>query len=481
MRTFSNFNGNFHIFPVFFGGFSALWPEMGQYDRYYPFSTKFSVPAPVFSAIRPLRRLSGSPIMKIAPAEAAQALHVPAGVMRLAGAAKEIMNMYRIQTMNKISPVGLNRFPSELYEVSDTVQDPQGILVRSAKLLDMEFNPSLLAIARAGVGVNNIPLDRCAEAGIPVFSTPGANANAVKELVICAMLIGSRDIPGAIRWVREQAASGVEVSTVVEKGKSAFVGPELYKKTIGIIGLGAIGSIVANTAIALGMDVYGYDPFLSVDTALRLDRHVHVVKDINDLYKRADYVTMHIHYTEKTAHMINADAIAAMKRGVRVINLARGEIVDDEAMLAALDTGKVAAYVTDFPNNRLLTAPHVIAMPHLGASTPESEQNCAAMAVDELRDYLENGNIRTSVNLPEMSMERSGVQRLCILHKNVPGMLANITSLFGRDGVNVENLSNKSRGDYAYTMVDLSTKVGGDVVEDVKRMANVIRVRVLEW
>ena len=419
--------------------------------------------------------------MKIAPAEAAQALHVPAGVMRLAGAAKEIMNMYRIQTMNKISPVGLNRFPSELYEVSDTVQDPQGILVRSAKLLDMEFNPGLLAIARAGVGVNNIPLERCAEAGIPVFSTPGANANAVKELVICAMLIGSRDIPGAIRWVREQAASGVEVSTVVEKGKSAFVGPELYKKTIGIIGLGAIGSIVANTAISLGMDVYGYDPFLSVDTALRLDRPVHVVKDINDLYKRADYITMHIHYTEKTAHMINADAIAAMKRGVRVINLARGEIVDDEAMLAALDTGKVAAYVTDFPNNRLLTAPHVIAMPHLGASTPESEQNCAAMAVDELRDYLENGNIRTSVNLPEMSMERSGVQRLCILHKNVPGMLANITSLFGRDGVNVENLSNKSRGDYAYTMVDLSTKVGGDVVEDVKRMANVIRVRVLEW
>ena len=419
--------------------------------------------------------------MEDASSEAAQAPHVPLGVMQLVGAAKEIMNMYRIQTMNKISPVGLNRFPAELYEVSDTVQDPQGILVRSAKLLDMEFNPGLLAIARAGVGVNNIPLDRCAEAGIPVFSTPGANANAVKELVICAMLIGSRDIPGAIRWVREQAASGIEVSTVVEKGKSAFVGPELYKKTIGIIGLGAIGSIVANAAISLGMDVYGYDPFLSVDTALRLDRHVHVVKDINDLYKRADYVTMHIHYTEKTAHMINADAIGAMKRGVRVINLARGEIVDDEAMLAALDTGKVAAYITDFPNNRLLAAPHVIALPHLGASTPESEQNCAAMAVDELRDYLENGNIRTSVNLPEMSMERSGVQRLCILHKNVPGMLANITSLFGRDSVNVENLSNKSRGDYAYTMVDLSTKVGEHVVEDVEHMPNVIRVRVLEW
>ena len=258
--------------------------------------------------------------------------------------------MYRIQTMNKISPVGLNRFPSELYEVGDAVQDPQGILVRSAKLLDLEFNPGLLAIARAGVGVNNIPLDRCAAAGIPVFSTPGANANAVKELVICAMLMGSRDIPGAIRWVREQAASGVDVSTVVEKGKSAFIGPELYKKTLGIIGLGAIGSIVANTAISLGMDVYGYDPFLSVDTALRLDRHVHVVKDINDLYKRSDYITMHIHYTEKTAHMIDADAIAAMKRGVRVINLARGEIVDDEAMLTALDTVRVLLDVLEDMN-----------------------------------------------------------------------------------------------------------------------------------
>lgn len=389
--------------------------------------------------------------------------------------------MYRVLTLNRIAPEGLACLPAPAYAVSDSEADPQAILVRSAKLHDYAFPESLLAIARAGAGVDNIPLDRCSEAGIAVFSTPGANANAVKELVICAMLMGSRDIPGAIRWVREQAASGVDVSTVVEKGKSAFIGPELYKKTLGIIGLGAIGSIVANTAISLGMDVYGYDPFLSVDTALRLDRHVHVVKDINDLYKRSDYITMHIHYTEKTAHMIDADAIAAMKRGVRVINLARGEIVDDEAMLTALDTGMVAAYITDFPNNRLLTAPHVIAMPHLGASTPESEQNCAAMAVDTLRDYLESGNIRSSVNLPEMTMDRSGVQRLCVLHKNVPGMLANITSLFGRDGVNVENLSNKSRGDYAYTMVDLGSKVGDNVIEDVRRTANVIRVRSLEW
>ena len=388
--------------------------------------------------------------------------------------------MYHVKTMNKISKIGLAEL-DDRFEISDTMEHEDAILVRSAKLHDYDFPAELLCIARAGAGVNNIPLDRAAEAGIVVFNTPGANANAVKELVICAMLMGSRDIPGAIRWVREQAASGVDVSTVVEKGKSAFIGPELYKKTLGIIGLGAIGSIVANTAISLGMDVYGYDPFLSVDTALRLDRHVHVVKDINDLYKRSDYITMHIHYTEKTAHMIDADAIAAMKRGVRVINLARGEIVDDEAMLTALDTGMVAAYITDFPNNRLLTAPHVIAMPHLGASTPESEQNCAAMAVDTLRDYLESGNIRSSVNLPEMTMDRSGVQRLCVLHKNVPGMLANITSLFGRDGVNVENLSNKSRGDYAYTMVDLGSKVGDNVIEDVRRTANVIRVRSLEW
>lgn len=389
--------------------------------------------------------------------------------------------MYRIQTMNKISPVGLNRFDAALYEVGDEVQDPQGILVRSAKLLDMEFNPSLLAIARAGVGVNNIPLDRCAAAGIPVFSTPGANANAVKELVLCAMLIGSRDIPGALNWVREQAASGVEVSTVVEKGKSAFVGPEIFRKTLGVVGLGAIGSLVANAAIQLGMDVYGYDPFLSVDAALRLDHHIHIVKDIRDLYKRSDYVTFHIHCTDQTRGMVDADAIASMKRGIRVINLARGEIVQDDAMIPALETGRVAAYITDFPNNRLLAAPHVVAMPHLGASTPESEQNCAVMAADELKDYLETGNVRNSVNLPAVSMTPSGVMRLCILHKNVPGMLANITTLFGRDGVNVENLSNKSKGDWAYTMVDLAAHIGDDVLQDVRAMEHVVRVRAINW
>ncbi|MBP3486012.1 MAG: 3-phosphoglycerate dehydrogenase, partial [Oscillospiraceae bacterium] len=345
--------------------------------------------------------------------------------------------MYRIKTFNKISPVGLSRFDPELYSVGDDLTGEDGILVRSAKLQDYEFPDNLLGIARAGVGVNNIPLDRCSQAGIAVFNTPGANANAVKELVLCAMLIGSRDVDGAIRWVRQQVYAGVDVTTVVEKGKSAFIGPEIYKKTLGVIGLGAIGSLVANLALDLGMDVYGYDPFLSVDSALRLDRHIHVVQDIHELYKRADYITIHIHFTPKTEKMINEKAIASMKRGARFINLARGEIVDDDAMLAALDTGKVATYVTDFPNNRIVQAPHVIAMPHLGASTPESEQNCAVMAVDQLRDYLENGNIRNSVNLPNVTLERSGVMRMCIIHKNIPAMLASITTLLAKDRVNV--------------------------------------------
>ena len=388
--------------------------------------------------------------------------------------------MYRIKTFNKISPVGLSRFDPDLYSVGDDLTGEDGILVRSAKLQDYEFPDNLLGIARAGVGVNNIPLDRCSQAGIAVFNTPGANANAVKELVLCAMLIGSRDVDGAIRWVRQQVDAGVDVTTVVEKGKSAFLGPEIYKKTLGVIGLGAIGSLVANLALDLGMDVYGYDPFLSVDSALRLDRHIHVVQDIHELYKRADYITIHIHFTPKTEKMIDEKAIASMKRGVRFINLARGEIVDDDAMLAALDTGKVATYVTDFPNNRIVQAPHVIAMPHLGASTPESEQNCAVMAVDQLRDYLENGNIRNSVNLPNVTLERSGVMRMCIIHKNIPAMLANITTLLATDGVNVENLSNKSKGDYAYTLVDLGSKVGQTVINDVTHLPNVIRVRVIE-
>ena len=388
--------------------------------------------------------------------------------------------MYRIKTFNKIDPAGLARLDPARYEVGEAVAAEEGILVRSADLLDYAFPESLMAIARAGVGVNNIPLGRCSEKGVAVFSTPGANANAVKELVLCAMLISSRDVTGAVRWVKEQASSGREVEDVVEKGKSAFVGPELYRKALGVIGLGAIGSLVANVALDLGMDVYGYDPFLSVDAALRLDRHVHVVQDVNELYKKADYITAHIHFNEKTRHMIGADACAAMKPGARLINLARGGIVDDGALLAALDAGQLTAYVTDFPTNELVAAPHVIAMPHLGASTPESEQNCAVMAAEELRDYLENGNIKNSVNFPDVYLERSGAQRLCVIHKNIPAMLANITALLSRDGVNVENLSNKSKGDYAYTLVDLGTRVEPAVIADLKALANVIRVRAID-
>ncbi|MET0018164.1 NAD(P)-dependent oxidoreductase [Oscillibacter sp.] len=388
--------------------------------------------------------------------------------------------MYHIKTFNKISPVGLNKLDRETYVVSDSEENEDGILVRSAKLLDYQFPRNLLAISRAGVGVNNIPVDRCSENGIAVFSTPGANANAVKELVLCAMLLSSRDVQGSSNWVRSQAAAGVDVTTVVEKGKSAFAGPEIYKKTIGIIGLGAIGALVANICLSMGMNVYGYDPFLSVDSALRLDRHIHVVKDINELYRRADYITAHIHFTEKTYHTIDAAAIANMKRGVRIINLARGEIVDDDAILAALETGKASWYVTDFPNNKLLQNKRVIPFPHLGASTPESEQNCAVMAVDELTEYLETGNIRNSVNLPPVNFPRSGVMRMCIIHRNIPAMLANITRLLSKDNINVANMSNKSRDSYAYTVVDLDTRIDHTVIDDVKALKGVIRVRVIE-
>ena len=388
--------------------------------------------------------------------------------------------MYHIKTFNKISPAGLSRLSPEHYAVSDAEEAPEGILVRSAKLLDMDFPKSLLAIARAGAGINNIPIDLCSENGVAVFSTPGANANAVKELVLCAMLMSSRDVVGSCNWVRSQAAAGVDVSGVVEKGKSAFAGPELYKKSIGVIGLGAIGALVSNICLSMGMDVYGYDPHLSVDAALRLDRHIQVVKDVTELYRRADYITLHIHFTEETYHLIDAAAISNMKRGARLINLARGEVVDDDAVLPALETGRLSWYVTDFPNNRLLQSKRVIPLPHLGASTPESEQNCAVMAADSLREYLETGNVRNSVNLPSVDFPRSGFMRMCIIHKNIPAMLANIMRVLSTDGANVANMSNKSRGAYAYTVVDLDSKIDRILVDDVTALNGVIRVRVIE-
>ena len=387
--------------------------------------------------------------------------------------------MFKIKTMNKIAAIGLDRLPAELYTVGDDVSGEAGILVRSAKLHDYHVPDSLWAIARAGAGTNNIPVEQCAEKGIVVFNTPGANANAVKELAVCALLLASRNVIGGSMWVKEQVAAGVDVTTVVEKGKAAFTGPEVYHKTLGVVGLGAIGVLVANAAQKLGMDVYGYDPYLSVNSALRLDRHVNVVKSAEELYRMADYVTIHVPYMESTKHTINADAIAQMKDGVRIINLARGELVDDEAMLDALNRGKVASYVTDFPNNALAVHEKVVVIPHLGASTPESEDNCAVMAVDELRDYLENGNIRNSVNYPNVEMERSGVQRLCIFHRNIPAMLANVTLQLAEDSVNVENMTNKSKGDWAYTIVDVGSAVDDTVISDIKHIPGIVRVRVI--
>lgn len=387
--------------------------------------------------------------------------------------------MFRIKTMNKIAQVGLNQFPAD-YQVGDNVEGEEGILVRSAKLHDYPFPDTLWGIARAGAGTNNIPVAECAQKGIVVFNTPGANANGVKELVIAALLMASRDLVGGVEWVKAQAANpDTDVAAAVEKGKSAFVGPELYRKTLGVIGLGAIGALVANAALSLGMEVYGYDPFLSVDTALRLDRHVHVVKDVAELYRVSDYATIHVPYTPDTRHTINADTIAQMKDGVRVVNLARGELVDDAAMMAALQSGKVARYVTDFPNNTITLAPNVVPIPHLGASTPESEDNCAIMAAQQLRDFLENGNIKNSVNFPNVEMERSGVQRLCIIHRNIPAMLANITAQLSGDGVNVENMTNKSRGDFAYTLVDVGSQVEESVIDDIRAIDGIIRVRVI--
>ena len=388
--------------------------------------------------------------------------------------------MFNIKTMNKISTVGLERLPAENYTVGDNVENEDAILVRSAKLHDYDLPKSLWAIARAGAGVNNIPVGRCSEAGVVVFNTPGANANAVKELVLCAMLLASRDVIGGVEWVKEQAGTpGVEVADVVEKGKSAFVGPEIYRKTLGVVGLGAIGALVANIGLNMGMEVYGYDPYLSVDAALRLDRHIKVVKELDALYANSDYITLHLPFMEATRNTVNAAAISKMKDGVRLINLARGGLVNDDDVIAALESGKIACYATDFPDNKIVAAPHVVALPHLGASTPESEDNCAVMAANQVKDFLENGNIKNSVNFPNVIMERSGVQRLCVIHRNVPAILAKITTQLSEDGVNVENLTNKSKGEYAYTMVDTGSAVDAKVIEDIRKVPGIIRLRVI--
>ena len=388
--------------------------------------------------------------------------------------------MFRIKTLNKISGVGLAELDRSRFVVDDGCADPDGILVRSAKMHDYAFAPNLLAIARAGAGTNNIPIDRCSESGVVVFNTPGANANAVKEEVIFALLAASRRMFEANAWVREEANGENDVTVTMEKAKSRFAGPEIMGKTLGIVGLGAIGAKVADAALALGMNVVGYDPFLSVTSALALDRHVQVVNQLEEVWKQADYITLHVPLNDATRNMVDADAIAKMKGSVRIINLARGGLVKDEDIIAALNSGRVAAYVTDFPDNALANVPGVIALPHLGASTPESEDNCAVMAAHELQDYLENGNITNAVNLPNVTMEWSGQARLCVIHRNVPNTLAQITSAISSAGLNVENLANKSRKEYAYTLLDVDQKISESVADQIRAIEGVVRVRVMQ-
>lgn len=387
--------------------------------------------------------------------------------------------MFNIQTLNKISKYGTDNFDTAKYNVADEVSNPDAIMVRSAAMHDMEFAPNLLAIARAGAGVNNIPVDKCAEQGIVVFNTPGANANAVKELVIAGLLMSSRKIPEAMTWAQGLKGNGAEVGKMVEKGKSQFAGPEIMGKTLGVIGLGAIGVLVANAAVALGMKVVGFDPYLSVKAALGLNPAVKAVADVKDVYAAADYVTIHVPYNADTKGTINNDTIALMKDGVRVLNFARGELVDNAAMIAALESGKVAAYVVDFPSDEVLGVKNVIAIPHLGASTPESEDNCAMMAALELIDYIENGNIKNSVNYPDAEMNAAGT-KICVMHKNIPDVISQLTSVLGDAKINIDNMVSKSKKDYAYTMLDAAGDINGDIVNKLASVDSVIKIRIIK-
>ncbi len=384
-----------------------------------------------------------------------------------------------IKTYNKISAAGLNRLAAKGYAYGDEVEDPVGAIVRSASLHETEFPKSLLAIARAGAGTNNIPIDRCSEQGIVVFNTPGANANAVKELVIAGLLIASRRIVPAIEWAKGLKGNGEAVGKMVEKGKSAFAGPEISGKSIGVIGLGAIGVRVANAANHLGMKVYGYDPYLSVNAAWNLTHNAIHAIDIKEIFENCDYITIHVPLTPETKGFINAETIATMRDGVRILNFARGDLVNSTDILAALENGKVAAYVTDFPNDEILGHDGVIAIPHLGASTPESEDNCAGMAADELTDYIENGNITNSVNLPNTAMARSSEKRICIIHKNVPTMITKITQVLAAKGVNIENMLNTSKKQYAYTLLDVTGDITDDIANEIAALDDIIRVRVI--
>lgn len=387
--------------------------------------------------------------------------------------------MFNVLTLNKISPVGLNRL-GEQYTCGDAVEQPDAVLVRSASMHEMELPQNLLAIARAGAGVNNIPVDKCSEKGVVVFNTPGANANAVKELVLCGLLLSSRKVAAAIDWAKGLKGKGDEVGKLVEKGKSSFVGPEIQGKTLGVIGLGAIGVLVANAAIALGMDVYGYDPYISVDGAWGLSSAVNHALSLDEIYANCDYITVHVPLNNDTKNMINAESIAKMKDGVRVLNYSRGGLVNNADIMEAIKSGKVSSYVTDFPSDDVLCVENITAIPHLGASTPESEDNCARMAADQLKDFLENGNIVNSVNLPSVSMPRAGDARICVIHKNVPNMISPIAAALSENGMNIENMQSKSKKDYAYTILDVTGQVSEPAIAAIQAIEGVVRVRVIK-
>ena len=386
------------------------------------------------------------------------------------------MKNRKIYCLNNIAKVGTDRFRSG-YQLVDKIDEAAGVLVRSADMKDMSFPDDLRAIARAGAGVNNIPLDRCAEAGIVVFNTPGANANSVKELVICGMLLAARDVLGGITWVKENN-NDPDIAKNTEKAKKAFAGHELYGKTLGVIGLGAIGVLVANTAVSLGMKVLGYDPYLSVQSAWHLSPAISRAETIEDLYAQSDYITIHVPAMASTKGMIDSDAVAKMKDRVVLLNFARDTLCDETAIGNALASGKMFRYVTDFPNSLSAAMKNAIVIPHLGASTEEAEDNCAIMAVNELQDYLDNGNIQNSVNYPNLN---AGIcettARVAILHRNIPNMLYQITAFFGSQNLNIEHLANKSRGKYAYTLLDLDDKMPDDTVERLKNIEGVLRIR----
>ncbi len=386
--------------------------------------------------------------------------------------------MYKVHCMNNIATVGTDQLGDD-YELTSELDDANAILVRSAKLHEVEFPKTLLAIARAGAGVNNIPLDRCAQEGIVVFNTPGANANAVKELVLAGMLLACRDIVGGIEWVHDNS-DDPEVGKKAEKAKKQFAGHELAGKTLGVIGLGAIGANVANAARALGMKVMGYDPYLSINAAWSLDRSIKHVTDVNDIYAQADFITVHVPATDQTRGLVGRDAIARMRAGVVFVNYARDVLVDEQAMAEALASGKVARYVTDFANPASANMKNAIVTPHLGASTAEAEDNCAIMAVNELRDYIENGNVRNSVNFGAVDLGPiAGDGRIAIFHKNVQGMIGGITQVLAETDLNIENMANKSRGDNAYTLLEVTGKLDDSIAEKIAALDNVYRVRVI--